>query len=188
MDCLLLAVDQQYGFPVSASQRAFVTLTLLHSAPSDLTHWSEPGTDERLISICLLVSIAVNECSVDIYFWIKGWWFKLSYMFYSLLILTAHLPIPSRLSQLSLCHFSFFTFSTILSSLPNCSNLFSIFHFLLLSLFLSVKSQRTTRNLCPKAQHLIFRNCLGTCGVTEITMKCLCTFIIMHKCNSQHGL
>lgn len=49
VDCLLLAVDQQYGFPVSASQRASVTVTLPRSSPSDSTPWPESGPDEWLI-------------------------------------------------------------------------------------------------------------------------------------------
>lgn len=70
---VLLAVDQhqQYGFPVSSSQRASVTLTPLHSAPSDSTPRSESCPAECLISqpdrsffsspssaVCPLVAIA----------------------------------------------------------------------------------------------------------------------------------
>lgn len=65
MDCLLLAGDQHYGFGVSASHRASVTLTLPQFAPSDSTPWAGFGSDEWLRLQPDLYSLSLLPLSVS---------------------------------------------------------------------------------------------------------------------------
>lgn len=132
LDCVLLAADQQYGFPVNAGQRASVTLTPQHSAPSDSTPRPECGPAECLISAgseflrpsvpsCLSPSgcCSLNGCVDE----------KAHYsnsLIYSTVCLYKQLPTPFLLPQLNLLR----SFPTVISVK------FVVFLFLMVLLFL----------------------------------------------------
>lgn len=140
VDRVLLAEDQQYGFPVNASQRASVTLTPLHSTPSDSTPCSESGPVKCLISqpdwsfyfppVCLPVAVGHSVNAWMIFFIFVSELQKTLHsnsLIYSTACLYKQFPTPFLPSQLSLVHFSF---TTIISQM------FAVFLFLMVLVFL----------------------------------------------------
>lgn len=194
---VLLAGDQhqQYGFPVSASQRASVTLTPLHSAPSDSTPRSESYLAECLISqpdrsffsppssaFCPLVAIARSMDAWMNFF--KNVVVQPIIQTYLFVLHPAHTSKPNfppslfcyicsipPLNGLNYFHFSFDIILTVF--LLYFAALFQLF--LSLSLLLSPWNRGKGPAVCSQKP--------GNSENCSVTSDCDCQELFVHKCN-----